>query len=329
MVLNGTGVGDCFSNALRLKILTSRGLARPKSFPFRVSGWQVASHLNAGWSAGAHRGGGPMLNMQNCNPKRMDTMELHSVAIRRVISTIRSRLDENISLSEMAAIAYMSRSHFNRTFRQLTGLPPRRFLSKLRVEAATLMLLNTDNSVTDICMEVGYTSLGTFVRRFSGVLGIPPSKLRMLRRSSARNLLDHVDGNSRAESQRWSATVTGRIEVPQGFSGAIFIGLFSKPIPEGAPVACATLLQPGQFEIPMLKKGHYYVFALGLQWPDSMDGFFRYESALRGGGQAIALNRDTVNCGTISLREAAATDPPVLLNLPFLLGKRRELRNVV
>lgn len=269
-----------------------------------------------------------MLDIQNCNPKRMETMELHSVAIRRVISAIRSRLDENISLSEMAAVAYMSRSHFNRTFRQLTGLPPRRFLSKLRVEAATRMLLNTDTSVTDICMDVGYSSLGTFVRRFSGVLGISPSKLRMLRRSSAKNLLDHVDRDSRVDAQSRSAAVTGRIHAPQTFSGAIFIGLFSKPIPEGAPVACATLLQPGDFEMPMVRRGRYYIFALGLQWPDSMDGFFRYESALRGGGQAITVSHESVDCGAIPLREAAATDPPVLLNLPFLLGRKRELRKV-
>jgi AraC family transcriptional regulator len=270
-----------------------------------------------------------MLELHHFNPKRTDTMELHSLAVRRVISTIRSRLDQNISLSEMAAVAYMSPYHFNRTFRQVTGLPPRRFLSKLRVEAATRMLLNTDSSVTDICMDVGYTSLGTFVRRFSGVLGISPSKLRTLRSSSAKNLLDHVDRDSRADAHCRSASVKGRIESPYGFSGAIFVGLFSKPIPEGAPVACATLLQPGEFEMPMLKKGRYYIFALGLPRPDSIDGFFRYESALRGGGQAINLSRDSVDCGTIPLREATATDPPVLLNLPFLLGKKRELRKVV
>jgi len=155
-----------------------------------------------------------MLDTQNGNPKRTDTVELHSLAIRRVISSIRSRLDQNISLSEMAAVAYMSRYHFNRTFRKVTGLPPRRFLSKLRVEAATRMLLNTDSSVTDICMDVGYTSLGTFVRRFSGVLGISPSKLRMLRRSSAKNLLDHVDRDSRGDVQCRSVSVTGQLRRP-------------------------------------------------------------------------------------------------------------------
>src|SRR6516165_4782877 len=102
------------------------------------------------------------VNSQIQKGKRPATADSHERAVERVICTFRDRLDENISLKEMAAVAYMSRYHFNRTFRQVTGLPPCRFLTKLRVEAATRMLLDTDHSVTDICLEVGYTSLGTF-----------------------------------------------------------------------------------------------------------------------------------------------------------------------
>src|SRR5215467_4601198 len=190
-----------------------------------------------------------MLGTHNGAPKRLDTIEFHSLAVGRVISAIRARLNENISLSEMAAVAFMSRYHFNRTFRQVTGLPPRRFLSKLRVEAATRMLLNSDSSVTDICMDVGYTSLGTFIRRFSGALGISPSKLRSLRRSPAKNLIHRVARNVERARPPRRASVTGRIEAPLSFSGPIFVGLFSKPIPEGAPISCATLLQPGEYVI--------------------------------------------------------------------------------
>jgi transcriptional regulator GlxA family with amidase domain len=106
-----------------------------------------------------------VLETPQANSKRQDTLACHSLAVQRVIIAIRGRLDENISLTEMASVAYMSRYHFNRTFRQITGLPPRRFLSKLRVEAATRMLLNTNSSITEICLDVGYTSLGTFIRR--------------------------------------------------------------------------------------------------------------------------------------------------------------------
>src|SRR5260370_25122277 len=104
----------------------------------------------------------------------------HHRAVERVISAMRRRLDENLSLKEMADIAYMSPFHFNRIFRQLTGVPPCQFLSALRLESARRLLRTTELKVTEICFEVGYTSLGTFIRRFSDLLGASPRSLRRL-----------------------------------------------------------------------------------------------------------------------------------------------------
>jgi len=268
-----------------------------------------------------------LLDSHNRAPKRPDTVEFHSRAVQRVVGAIRQRLDENISLADMASVAYMSRYHFNRTFRQVTGLPPRRFLSKLRVEAATRMLLNTDSSVTDICLDVGYSSLGTFVRRFSGVLGISPRKLRMLRQSPSKNLLDCFEPEpDTAMNPLPQHGVIGRVQGPPSFSGPIFIGLFPSPIPEGRPAACATITQSGEFVMSRVPIGQYYVLALGMAWPHTVDDLFRYDVALRGGGQLVAGGQSTVRCDDIVLRAASATDPPVLLNLPLLLGKNRELR---
>lgn len=264
--------------------------------------------------------------------KRSDTADLHERAVQRVICTFRERLDENISLKEMAAVAFMSRYHFNRTFRQVTGLPPCRFLTKLRVEAATRMLLDTDHSVTDICLDVGYTSLGTFIRRFSHLLGISPMRLRTLRQSPSRNLLRQLEtGNADAgaSAPRYPRpSVSGLVQAPPTFSGPIFTGLFPTAIPEGTPVACAISMQPGPYLMSPVPNGRYYVFALGLPCPYSLDDFFRYESALRGGGELIRVNNNTVECEEICLREATLTDPPVLLNLPILLNKNHALPGV-
>jgi AraC-like DNA-binding protein len=237
-------------------------------------------------------------------------------------------LDENISLKEMAAVAYMSRYHFNRTFRQITGLPPCRFLTKLRVEAATRMLLDTDNSVTEICLEVGYTSLGTFVRRFSHLLGVSPMRLRTLRRSTSESLLKRLEKECASAAAQPRPSVSGRVQAPPSFSGPVFIGLFPTPIPEGTPVACAINVQPGTYLMSPVPNGRYYVFALGLSCPDNLDDFFRYETALRGGGQLIRVNNNAVECKEICLREATLTDPPVLLNLPILLNKNHNVRSV-
>lgn len=269
-----------------------------------------------------------MLDSQILKTKRPHTADLHERAVQRVICAFHERLDENISLEEMAQVAYMSRYHFHRTFRQITGLPPCRFLAKLRVEAATRMLLDTDNSITDICMDVGYSSLGTFIRMFSQLLGISPMRLRTLRRSPPQNLLRQLEKESASAPSRPWPSVRGRVYAPPSFSGPIFTGIFSTPIPEGTPVACAISMQPGPYLMSPVPKGRYYVFALGIPCPDSLDDFFRYETALRGGGQFIRVNHGAVECEQICLREAALTDPPVLLNLPFLLNKNTNARSV-
>ena len=268
-----------------------------------------------------------MLNSDHRKGRRPYTADLHARAVQRVISIFRERLDEAITLEEMASVAYMSRYHFNRTFRQITGLPPCRFLTKLRVEAATQMLLNTDNSVTDICLEVGYTSLGTFVRRFSDLLGISPMRLRALRYSLSRDFLRQLAGGDVEGETHPSPCVRGRVEAPASFSGPIFIGLFPSPIPEGTPVACTITLQPGSYAMSSVPSGAYYVFALGLPWPDNVDDLFRYESALRGGGELIHVCDGPVSCEDISLRAAALTDPPVLLNLPILLDRNHRVHS--
>jgi transcriptional regulator GlxA family with amidase domain len=78
----------------------------------------------------------------------------------------------------LAAIAHMSPQHFVRTFRSTFGETPHRYLQRRRVERAMWLLRTTGRSVTDICMDVGFTSLGTFSRVFREIVGEPPSAYR-------------------------------------------------------------------------------------------------------------------------------------------------------
>jgi AraC family transcriptional regulator len=270
-----------------------------------------------------------MTNVEARKPKRSETALFHAQAVNRVIRKVRERLDESISLTEMAGLAYMSPFHFNRTFRQVTGLPPRRFLSALRVQAATRMLLDTDHSVTDICLEVGFNSLGTFIRRFSDVLGISPMRLRTMRQPLPGTFLDQ-EGEECEQTAKSKASVVGRIQVPASFSGPIFVGLFATPIPEGAPLACAIRYSTGVFQIAGAPKGRHYLFAVGLPWPGSIHDYFEHECALRGGGELVRIENDTdiVKCGEIFLRPEMPTDPPILVNLPVLMSKTRSLHKV-
>jgi transcriptional regulator GlxA family with amidase domain len=85
---------------------------------------------------------------------------------------------EPLDVPTLARIASVSEAHFIRTFRATFGETPNRYLQRRRVERAMWLLRSTDRSVTDICMDVGFASLGTFSRVFRDIVGEPPSAYR-------------------------------------------------------------------------------------------------------------------------------------------------------
>jgi AraC-like DNA-binding protein len=83
-----------------------------------------------------------------------------------------------LDIPALARVALMGRAHFIREFKAAFGETPHRHLQRRRVERAMYLLRWTARPVTDICMEVGFTSLGTFTRTFTGIVGEPPSRYR-------------------------------------------------------------------------------------------------------------------------------------------------------
>lgn len=76
------------------------------------------------------------------------------------------RLAEDISLVELAAEVKLSPFHFARMFKQSVGVPPRVFLTQLRVDKACELLRYSDLPVTEIAFEVGYSSSQVLARVF-------------------------------------------------------------------------------------------------------------------------------------------------------------------
>ena len=83
-----------------------------------------------------------------------------------------------LDIPALARIAYVSEAHFIRTFRATFGETPHRYLQRRRVERAMFLLRETDRSVSEICLDVGFTSLGTFGRTFHEIVGESPTRYR-------------------------------------------------------------------------------------------------------------------------------------------------------
>ena len=83
-----------------------------------------------------------------------------------------------LDIPSLARIAHVSEAHFIRTFRAAFGETTHRYLQRRRVERAMFLLWETECSVTDICFDVGFSSLGTFSRTFRAVVGESPTSYR-------------------------------------------------------------------------------------------------------------------------------------------------------
>ena len=252
---------------------------------------------------------------------RPDTALSYRRAVARSIAAMRERMEEDLSLKDLAGEAFISSYHFNRIFRQLVGIPPCQFLGALRLQEAKRLLLTTDASVTDICFQVGYSSLGTFTRRFTSLVGTSPRHLRALAHRRSPPLSELPPEIPR---DRPGPAVRGVVETDGGFRGVTFAGLFESAIPQGNPVACTLAAAPGPFAIRGCPDGSFFLFVAAL--PLASDGREQTlgDTALRGcpRGSVVQVSGGQADLpATVVLRPADLLDPPLLISFRILLDR--------
>lgn len=100
------------------------------------------------------------------------------VLLRRVRDRIDRDFAQPLNVEELARGVHLSAGHLSRRFREEYGESPYSYLMTRRIERAMSLLRMTDKPVTDVCMDVGFSSLGTFSTRFKELVGVAPSEYR-------------------------------------------------------------------------------------------------------------------------------------------------------
>jgi AraC family transcriptional regulator len=103
---------------------------------------------------------------------------LPAMKLRRVVDLMEAHLDEEFSLSRLAEEAAMSEYHFTRLFKQATSLSPSQYFIRLKMAKARSLLRETDLSIIQIGMDVGYSSPSHFSQVFRRVVGVSPRDYR-------------------------------------------------------------------------------------------------------------------------------------------------------
>ena len=115
-----------------------------------------------------------------------------SLELLRRLLRAKDRMDaashEDWPVRRLARVSHVSQAHFARSFKEAFGVPPHRYLLTRRIERATALLRDTDLSVTEIALQTGWRSLGTFGRIFRDITGAAPSVVRVGARAAAREL---------------------------------------------------------------------------------------------------------------------------------------------
>jgi AraC family transcriptional regulator len=98
--------------------------------------------------------------------------------LRKVRDLMVTHLEDEFSLIRLAREAGMSEFHFSRAFKRTTGFKPSQYFINLRMERARRLLRESNRSIIEIGLNVGYTSLSHFARIFHREVGISPSRYR-------------------------------------------------------------------------------------------------------------------------------------------------------
>ena len=114
------------------------------------------------------------MGVTNGKPQHLDDL----ARLRRVRDRMDRDFSEPLDVESLAREAHMSGGHLTRQFKAAYGESPYSYLMTRRIERAMALLRMGDLSVTEVCYEVGCSSLGTFSTRFTELVGMPPSAYR-------------------------------------------------------------------------------------------------------------------------------------------------------
>ena len=140
-------------------------------------------------------------------------MTVEEVArLRRAKDLVDRAYAEPLDVAALARHAHTSPWHFSRRFKAAFGETPHQYVVSRRVERAQELLRNTDTSVTDICLEVGFQSLGSFSSAFHRIAGMTPTAYR----ATVKGFPPAIPGCWAAQ---WTRPQTARMEKPEGTPG--------------------------------------------------------------------------------------------------------------
>ena len=187
----------------------------------------------------------------------------------RAARYLRTHFRERVTIGDLSAHLAYSPSHLTRVFTAAVGTSPMDYLAAWRLHEAKHLLITHRLGVAETCHEVGYTSVGTFSRRFLRDVGTPPGSLRRIadrvaeRTQPAVSLLVPSAGRIRI-----------RLDIPEEMRRTLgpapyqWVGTFPRPVPSGLPTSGTLRRHIDEVELPIVPGSPWILATI---FPDGAD----------------------------------------------------------
>lgn len=182
---------------------------------------------------------------------------------------LRTRFRDRVTIEDLSAYLAYSPSHLTRVSTAAVGTSPMDYLAAWRLHEAKHLLVTHRLGVAGTCHEVGYTSVGTFSRRFLRDVGTPPGALRRIADRIAERTLPAVSLLVPAAGR-----IRVRPQVPEEMRRALgpapyqWVGTFPRPVPSGLPTSGTLRRHIDEVELPVVPGSPWILATI---FPDGAD----------------------------------------------------------
>ena len=235
----------------------------------------------------------------------------------RATRYLRNHFRDRVTIGDLSAHLAYSPSHLTRVFTAAVGTSPMDYLSAWRLHEAKHLLVAHRMGVAETCHEVGYTSVGTFSRRFLRDVGIPPGALRRIADRIAERTLPAVSLLVPAAGR-----IRVRPEVPEEMRRALgpapyqWVGTFHRPGPGGLPATGTLRRGIDEVELPVVP-GTPWILATILPDGASVHEHLAPTSPLV--ARLRVPSAPVIGAVTLPVRAALPWDPAVLVALAAMV----------
>ena len=120
------------------------------------------------------------LVLRKLQPNNSKLYCYHKVEIDKVIGYIEDNYSKKISIDDFVKLVHISKFHFLRVFKNITGSSPYEYLTNYRIKKSKYLLKNTDKSVNEISLTIGYLNVNNFIRDFKKYVNTTPGQYRIM-----------------------------------------------------------------------------------------------------------------------------------------------------